>query len=654
MFDFLKCGTPEVFESNNYVVLDFETDTSHGDYGHPVHPDNKLLLSCWKCPGGEVKSIWGGEYDIEDLIADINDADFIVAHNAKYELGWLCRAGLDMRTVLPFDTKLAEYVLLGNLAAGDKMMIPRSTALDACIRRRGGVLKDPVIDIFMKHGHNPVDHPRAWLEERCKKDVKDTEWLFLKQRDALRKTNRLAVLYTRCILTPALAEMEFEGMRLDPTKVNERHEEYTLKKNKLSAQLDEHTGGINWRSTKQLGEFLYDQPTDEHPLRMGFKELTRKGGKPFRTPPSNKYPEGQRKTDDDTLNALKATTKRQRDFIALRSQMGKVNAALSKSLDFFKGVCDEKGGVFNAVFNQANTATHRLSSSGIRTKFEQFTDEKGNPKEKSVQFQNMARIFKDLLMAKEAGWQLGEWDGSQLEFRVAAFVGNDAQAKKDILSGHDVHNFTATKVYGIASEDVSKTQRQDAKEHTFKPLYGGTQGTKAEMAYYEAFKQRYPDLAKTQAGWVLDVVQNKRMITPWGLRFYWPKASVSRSGWVNVTSAVFNYPIQCLATAEIIPIALVYFWHHLRRLGLEDVIRLVNTVHDSVICEIAPGYEAQFEELSAAIWLDVYAYLRDVYKLDFDVTLGTEVNIGTHWAATGNYEQAYDINPNGSIHKHGE
>jgi hypothetical protein len=96
----------------------------------------------------------------------------------------------------------------------------------------------------------------------------------------------------------------------------------------------------------------------------------------------------------------------------------------------------------------------------------------------------------------------------------------------------------------------------------------------------------------------------------------------------------------------------VYFWHLLRERDLEDFIRLVNTVHDSAISEIANGYREDFETLSVDIWPFVYTYLREVYGLDFDVTLGTEVNIGTHWACKGNYEQAYDINPNGSIHKH--
>src|ERR1700745_1711461 len=110
---FLEDLDPEIFLSDNYVVLDFEIDTSHGDYGNPIHSANQLLLASWKTSKGHTKAQCGNEYaDWESLRQDIQQADFIVAHNAKYELGWLKRLGVDLRTVFAFDTQIAEYVLL--------------------------------------------------------------------------------------------------------------------------------------------------------------------------------------------------------------------------------------------------------------------------------------------------------------------------------------------------------------------------------------------------------------------------------------------------------------------------------------------------------------------------------------------------------------
>src|SRR2546421_413755 len=145
---FLSNPDPTIYLDDNYVVLDFETDTSHGDFGSPIHKDNQLLLACWKLGSshprnherpGAIRAVWGNELEQEELLDDIDSADFIVAHHAKYELGWLRRCGLDLRKVLVFDTKLSEYVLLGNLKAGSSElgMAPMSTSLDMCCRRRG-------------------------------------------------------------------------------------------------------------------------------------------------------------------------------------------------------------------------------------------------------------------------------------------------------------------------------------------------------------------------------------------------------------------------------------------------------------------------------------------------------------------------------------
>ena len=675
----LKNPDPMIYFSDNYLVLDLEIDTSHGDYGHPVHSDNQMLLASWKWKGSKTQSRWGTEFDYTDLAEAIEKADFLVAHNAKYELGWLRRMGLDLRKVLVFDTQIAEYVLMGNLKAGDKMMAPRRISLDNCCIRRGWKQKDPVVDIMMKAPINPVCMPQPWLQGRCEADVRSTEDLFIDQRKALHRTHRLPVLYTRCILTPVLADVEFEGMCLDQERVIEETDEYTERFVRLEHEMNEMSGGINWRSPLQLAAFIYGDPGDwtnrapheeyinalieakvdltkddkfiQAVLKLavaplGFKEFTTydyatKGSKPKRTKGGN------RMTDKDTLNAFKPRNKRQRRFVELRQELSKVNAALSKNLHFFLGICKEFDSVFHAVFNQTTTATHRLSSSGIETYFEMWDASK------KVQFQNLPRLFKRLFRAKREGWLVGEWDGSQLEFRVAVRLGGpDARGVADIVGGHDVHKFTASVLNDCLENEVTKGQRQDAKPDTFKPLYGGTQGTKSQMSYYAAFKDRYPGIAQAQQGWVYDVInsKDKSLHTMWGMRYYWPKAKVSGQGYCNVTSSIYNYPIQALATAEIIPIAIVYFWHRLATEELTEYIKIVNTIHDSIICEIHPDYVERFEQLAIEIWHDVYRYLKIVYGLDFlDVPLGTGVSVGKHWSEGD--EKAWNIFVNGKVER---
>jgi DNA polymerase I-like protein with 3'-5' exonuclease and polymerase domains len=636
----IEQGT-ELYEGDNYVTLDFETDTSHGDYGHAVHKANGLVLASWKVgPSGRVVSHFGDEFDQEMLLKDIEDADFIICHNAKYELGWLKRCGLDLREVRVYDTKIAEYVLLGNLAAGcDKTGLPpRSTSLDQCCRRRGWKIKDPVVDKMMHYGINPIYIPRPWLQGRCEQDVSTTHDLFQDQMELLRKTNRVGVVLTRCLLTPALAAMEFEGMCLDKDRVDEVYKETRDRYNILSREMDEFTDGINWRSPIQVAEFLYD--------KLGFDELRGRDGKPQRTSSE------RRKTDKNTMSALKATTPEQKKFVGLRGELGKVNAALSKSLEFFQGVCAEYGCIFHAVFNQTVTSTHRLSSSGHKTWFELFEDWK------TVQFQNMARIFKRLFKSREDGWLMMEVDGSQLEFRVAADIAHDEQAMQDILDpDFDAHCTSAAAMHGIDYAEFLREYRAGSKQHkvmrtaakvdTFKPLYGGESGTKKQKRWYKYFKERYHGVAEAQERWVEEVLETKRLITPWGMRYYWPRAKRGRDGYVNVKANVYNYPVQAFATAEIIPIAVSMLWYRLRD---NPLCRMVNTVHDSVILEVHPdAIDSVRTEAIQAFGVDTYEYLKEIYGYQFEVPLGCGVTVGTHWSEGD--EESYNVWPDGNVER---
>lgn len=658
---FLADLDPNIYFSDNYVVLDFEVDTSHGDYGNSVHPDNQLLLSAWRLGPKHPDALgyngsrgtfasWSGEFSQERLVRAIEKADFIVAHNAKYELGWLRRCGMDLRKLFPFDTQIAEYVLLGNLAAGDEMMAGRDLDLDEVCRRRGLPVKDPVVDLMIKNQINPVRIPRSWLEGRCRQDVETTEQVFLSQREQLRRTQRLPVLYTRCLLTPVLAAIEPEGMALDGEKVRQEYERLTRELAMLNQQMHAMTGGINWRSTKQVAEYLYDT--------LKFDELRKWDGSPKRTKPSKRNPNGNRLTDKKSLAKLEAKTQAQRDFIELRGKIGKVNAALTKNIQFFKGVVEEYGGVFYGEFNQTNTATHRLSSSGIAMQFSLFKDKTGKKLlKKKVQFQNMPREFKPLLKAKRPGYLMADYDGSQLEFRVAAFLGQDAQAMIDIADKTwDAHVTSGSVMSQIpydelfarykAGDKCADKIRQNAKPETFKPLYGGEKGTPAQERWYKAFKERYEGIARAQEDWAAQVRKDKKLVTSWGMRYYWPYAKVDNSGRLNVKTSVYNYSVQALATAEIIPIAIVYFWHGLADRGLDSRCYLVNTVHDSAACEIHPDVVEEVGELAKeSFTLKVYNYLEKVYGLKFNVPLGIGMKVGTHWG-TGD-EKSFNIWPDG-------
>ena len=290
-----------------------------------------------------------------------------------------------------------------------------------------------------------------------------------------------------------------------------------------------------------------------------------------------------------------------------------MNSDLTKYLRKFAQCCQEADGLLRAVFNQANTRTHRLSSSGLVFK---------------IQFHNLNRKFKPIFRARHDGWLVGEADGAQLEFRAGVHMGRDRQGLYDILHDVDIHRYTASVLNGIAEDAVTKEQRQSAKTDTFKPLYGGRSGTPAQRAYYEAFGKKYNQIDETQRGWTHTVLNTKKLRTEYGLIFYWPGCRMQQSGYILHTTSIYNYPVQGFATAEIIPLGLVCAWHRMRNMKSF----LVNTVHDSIIAELHPAEVDLWHEIAQTCLIhDAYVLLRKLYKIDLTVPLGAGVVIGEHW-----------------------
>lgn len=163
-------------------------------------------------------------------------------------------------------------------------------------------------------------------------------------------------------------------------------------------------------------------------------------------------------------------------------------------------------------------------------------------------------------------------------------------------------------------------------------VFGGRSGTDAEKAYYEQFKLKYQGVAQTQEGWKIEAIRNKKFRIPSGLEFFFPRIKAPRGadGFIPEESNIYNYPIQSFATADIIPISIVYTWHEMKKQGLESFI--VNTVHDSVIMEINPEEKEKLNEIIlGSFGKSCYNYLKTVYNVEFNVPLGCGIKIGTNW-----------------------
>jgi len=338
--------TPEVDIESTYLVLDVETTSK--DKGSALNKDNELVLACWTIVDRNELTVrrkykFGTEFEQNELVRDIYQADFIVCHNAKFELQWLKRCGVDLRKIAVYCTMLGQWVLDGNQR--------KERSLSALAKAYNVSRKLDRISALIAAGY-PVEWiPKAWLLEYCQADVQATLEIFEKQVALLYEQEMLHLVHVRNLTCVVLADIEFNGLTLDPRAVLDEYEKTIKEYQEADASLRELAGNnVNFNSGKQLAALLYE--------RLGFTPPTDNKGQPLVTG------KGVLSTDAATLSKLVAKTEAQQTFLSKYKEFNKLSALLSKNLEFFVGVVREYGSKFYAVFNQGVTKTGRLSSSG--------------------------------------------------------------------------------------------------------------------------------------------------------------------------------------------------------------------------------------------------------------------------------------------------
>jgi DNA polymerase I-like protein with 3'-5' exonuclease and polymerase domains len=317
-------------------------------------------------------------------------------------------------------------------------------------------------------------------------------------------------------------------------------------------------------------------------------------------------------TDADTLEALAFKTENP-DALEFLEKLSRLNAINTYIATFCDGILSnlQNGNILYTNFNQIITATGRLSS----------TD---------PNFQNQPRgktfPVRRAVVSRFEGGSITEVDFSQLEFRSAGELSKDKQILQDVVNGVDVHAFTRDAM----NKAGANIDRQDAKPETFKPLYGGFMGTTAQMAYYQAFRIKYKEHTKWQEKTADTVLKTKTITLPTGRQYHWPH--VKRNQWngrVEYFTQIVNYPVQGLATADIVPVACIIADRKFAERGLKSVLFL--TVHDSIAADTYPGEEQVVAEFLAAACLAVREEFRRRYDYGFTVPLAVEVKQGRNW-----------------------
>ena len=311
------------------------------------------------------------------------------------------------------------------------------------------------------------------------------------------------------------------------------------------------------------------------------------------------------KTDKDTLAERELELSGPaRDFASAYVRYNALRMYLGTFVEGMKNNVDDHG-IVHPEFMQCVTATGRLSS-------------------RNPNFQNMPRgntfEIRKVVESRFEDGKIIEGDYSQLEFRVAGFLAHDEQAYADVRAGTDVHSYTA---------GVIGCSRQEAKAHTFKPLYGGTTGTEAQQRYYRAFKEKYGGVALWHEDLQREAVERRVITLPSGRQYAFPDARWTKYGTATHRTNICNYPVQGFATADLLPAALV----RLDKLFMENELQSVicNTVHDSIVIDCHPDEKDIVVRLMREAMLSLPEETMRRYGIEYDMPVEIEIKMGDNW-----------------------
>ena len=614
----------------------------------------------------------------------LDDTALLIMHNCAHDLIWLWESGFIYDGPV-FDTMLGEYIL----QRGQKEPL----SLEACSERYElETKKQDSLKEWLKAGKSVRDMNHAELSEYLSADLHATQQLYNVLQTSyeectsldgtIRLTNQLAI---------HLAKIYRRGFSVDMDALDGVRQEFQQERDQLVRDLDEQVSElmgdrtINLNSPEQLSWVIYSKkPHDKKvwadlfdsyrmsdtdyrsTVRQHTKTLYKQKAKQCVT--CNGTGQIRKVKKDGTLYARtnKCTTCDSSGYIFMdihSSVAGlKFNAPTAKwasangfatskdKLEYLEGIARQRGMQDAVLFLQRvrrlsavdtylssfveGISTHVKQDGLLHVRLLQHRTATGRLSGANPNMQNMPRggtfPVKRVFKSRWVGGKIMEADFAQLEFRVAAFLSQDKTAIDEVTTGFDVHSYTA-QVISDAGQNIS---RQEAKAHTFAPLYGasGFGRTPAEAAYYEQFTKKYSGIGKWHKELAREALATGKIKTPSGREFSFPDVTRRANGTVTFFTQIKNFPVQSFATADIVPISLIYIDKLLEANKMQSCI--VNTVHDSIVIDVHPDEEEKVLRIISAANNKLLTIVNKKWGLDFNVPLLLEAKIGPNWLDT--------------------
>jgi DNA polymerase-1 len=410
----------------------------------------------------------------------------------------------------------------------------------------------------------------------------------------LKESNMDGLLYhVEMPLVEVLADMEYEGVKVDKEKLNELGSQFKEIIKKLESEIYKISGEeFNINSPKQLGVILFEK------LGLPVIKKTKTGYS----------------TNAEVLDKLKDQSPIIDKIIEYR-QIVKLNSTYVEGL---LSIINPIDGRIHSSFNQTITTTGRISST------------EPNLQNIPVKLEMGRNIRKVFISDKEC--KLVDADYSQVELRVLAHMSQDETMIDAFKHNEDIHTKTASQVFNVSMDEVTSKQRSDAKAVNFGIVYGKSDfglsedlniPVKQAKEYIENYFNKYNKIKEFMDNIIEDASSNGYVTTILNRRRYIPEIKSSNFMLRNAGKrAAMNAPIQGSA-ADIIKIAMINVYKKLEENNLKS--KLILQVHDELIVEAVDSEidivkKIVKDEMENAVCLDV--------NLDVDL------NIGDSWYDT--------------------
>lgn len=521
--------------------------------------------------------------DLLEILSPILEDEKIpkIGHNLKYDTMILRQDNIQVKSVF-YDTMISAYLMNPNKPNHSL----EEVALEYLSYRKKTFPE--VLDKKKSFAEVPLNEAASYACDDAHLSYELKEILFSKLRE-----NDLEELYFRIEmpLIHVLADMELTGVKVDTEKLGE-----------FSKELERDLDGITRRIFFLAGEeFNINSP--KQMSRVLFQSLGFQPGKKTKTGFS---------TEMGVLEELAETHELPREILNYRS----LNKLKTTYIDVLPALINPATGRVHTSFNQAATATGRLSSSEPNLQNIPVKGEWG-------------RRIRETFIAEENNLLISA-DYSQIELRILAHLSNDEGLINAFRNELDIHTRTACEIFGIPAERVTPDIRRIAKTVNFGVIYGISPFGLSETLsisrdeakkYIEQYFQRHPGV-KSYIERSLDEARKKGYVsTLFGRRRAVPEIRSKNSNTRLLGERLaINSPIQGTA-ADIIKIAMIHIWEKLRDKDLKA--KMILQVHDELLFELPAN---EIETVMAIVKTEMEGVM------EISVPLCVDIRYGKSWA----------------------